>query len=426
MLVDVLTLFPDYLAPLGLSLVGKARAAGLLEVRTTDPRDFTADVHRTVDDSPYGGGPGMVMKPEPWGQALDSVLARGGPSPAPVLVVPTPAGRPFTQQLAAELAAEPWLAFACGRYEGIDSRVAVDAARRMRVLEVSLGDYVLAGGEVAVLVVVEAVARLLPGVLGNRASHEQDSFSDGLLEGPSYTRPPVWRDLEVPAVLLSGDHAAIARWRREQALERTAALRPELLERVALSDADRRSAGAPVAGCGRVEGCCDRPDAGCARSPAHLGAALARALKDRPPMHILDELDARQLRTDVPEFRPGDTLDVGVRVVEGNRSRVQRFQGVVIRRSGGGVRETFTVRKVSFGVGVERTFPVHTPVIEEIKVVTRGDVRRAKLYYLRELRGKKAKIKEKRDASQVAKAKGPATTPAGSSAGAGGTSATTA
>ncbi len=248
MLVDVVTLFPDYLAPLDLSLVGKARAAGVLEIRTTDPRAFTSDVHRTVDDSPYGGGPGMVMKPEPWGRALDSVLERGGPSEAPVLVVPTPAGSPFTQAMAAELAAEPWLAFACGRYEGIDGRVVTDAARRMRVLEVSLGDYVLAGGEVAVLVVVEAVARLLPGVLGNRQSHEQDSFSDGLLEGPAYTRPPVWRDLPVPPVLLSGDHAAIARWRRTQSLQRTAALRPELLDHVPLSDDDQRVLAARDAG----------------------------------------------------------------------------------------------------------------------------------------------------------------------------------
>ena len=252
MLVDVVTLFPDYLAPLGLSLVGRARAAGVLEVRTHDPRAFTSDVHRTVDDSPYGGGPGMVMKPEPWGQALDAVVARGGPTPAPVLVVPTPAGRPFTQALAQELAGEAWLVFACGRYEGIDGRVVEDARRRLRVEEVSLGDYVLAGGEVAVLVVVEAVARLLPGVLGNRESHEQDSFSAGLLEGPSYTRPALWRDLPVPPVLLSGDHAAIARWRREESLRRTAALRPELLDALDLSGADR----AVLAG--------DRPDRGVA------------------------------------------------------------------------------------------------------------------------------------------------------------------
>lgn len=227
MQLDVITVFPDYLAPLRLSLVGKAIERGTLDLRVHDLRQWTDDVHRTVDDSPYGGGPGMVMKPEPWGRALDSLE---GPVPQPRLIVPTPAGRPFTQQLAAELSGEPWLAFACGRYEGIDDRVVQRARRTMVVDEVSLGDYVLAGGEVAVLVVVEAVARLLPGVLGNEASHQEDSFSDGILEGPSYTRPPVWEGLEVPPVLLSGDHAAIGRWRHEQALERTRERRPELLD----------------------------------------------------------------------------------------------------------------------------------------------------------------------------------------------------
>jgi tRNA (guanine37-N1)-methyltransferase len=232
--VDVVTIFPEYLAPLGGSLLGKAQQRGLLDVRVHDLRTWTTDVHRTVDDSPYGGGPGMVMKPEPWGQALDAVLAGGGPAKAPLLLVPSPSGRRLDQRLAAELATEPWLAFACGRYEGIDSRVLEDAAERMRVLEVSLGDYVLAGGEVAVLVVVEAVARLLPGVLGNPESVVDDSFAAGsmqaLLEGPVFTRPPVWRGRAVPDVLLSGDHAAIARWRQEQARARTAARRPDLLE----------------------------------------------------------------------------------------------------------------------------------------------------------------------------------------------------
>jgi tRNA (guanine37-N1)-methyltransferase len=227
MQLDVITVFPEYLAPLHLSLVGKAIERGTLDLRVHDLRQWTDDVHRTVDDSPYGGGPGMVMKPEPWGRALDALQ---GPAEHPRLVVPTPAGRPFTQQLAAELSREPWLAFACGRYEGIDDRVVQRARRSMVVDEISLGDYVLAGGEVAVLVVVEAVARLLPGVLGNEASHQEDSFSDGLLEGPSYTRPPVWEGLEVPPVLLSGDHAAIARWRHEQGLERTRERRPELLD----------------------------------------------------------------------------------------------------------------------------------------------------------------------------------------------------
>ncbi len=226
MQLDVVTIFPEYLNPLRLSLVGKAIDAGLLDLRVHALRDQTSDVHRTVDDSPYGGGPGMVMKPEPWGRALAALT---GPVPAPRLVVPTPAGRPFTQALAAELSAEPWLAFACGRYEGIDARVVEHARRTMVVDEISLGDYVLAGGEVAVLVVVEAVARLLPGVLGNERSHQEDSFQAGLLEGPSYTRPLVWEGLEVPAVLRSGDHAAIERWRHEQSLDRTRERRPDLL-----------------------------------------------------------------------------------------------------------------------------------------------------------------------------------------------------
>jgi tRNA (guanine37-N1)-methyltransferase len=237
MQVDVVTIFPEYLAPLGVSLLGKAQERRLLDVRVHDLRTWTDDVHRTVDDAPYGGGPGMVMKPEPWAAALAAVVAAGGPAPVPRLIVPTPSGRPFTQSLAAELATEPWLAFACGRYEGIDQRVLEHAAERMRIDEVSLGDYVLAGGEVVVLVVVEAVARLLPGVLGNAESHRDDSFAPGpmesLLEGPVYTRPPVWKGREVPAVLQSGDHARIARWRRDEALRRTAALRPDLLAELA-------------------------------------------------------------------------------------------------------------------------------------------------------------------------------------------------
>ena len=226
--VDVVTIFPEYLAPLEVSLLGKARARGIVDVRVHDLRAFTDDVHRTVDDTPYGGGGGMVMKAEPWGRALDHVLAAGGPG-TPLLIVPTPAGKPFTQADAEDLATHPWLVFACGRYEGIDSRVTAWAADRMAVREVSLGDYVLAGGEVATLVVVEAVTRLLPGVVGNPVSVVDDSHSTGLLEGPVYTRPPEWRGHEVPAVLSGGDHKAIDRWRREASLERTARVRPDLL-----------------------------------------------------------------------------------------------------------------------------------------------------------------------------------------------------
>ncbi|GLZ07146.1 tRNA (guanine-N(1)-)-methyltransferase [Actinomadura sp. NBRC 104412] len=256
MRIDIVTIFPDYFAPLDVSLLGKARRAGILNVHVHDLRDWTHDRHRTVDDTPYGGGPGMVMKPEPWGEALDTI-APPGPR-IPRLLVPTPSGRPFTQAMAAELATEDWLLFACGRYEGIDSRVVEEARTRMPVDEVSLGDFVLAGGEVAVLVIVEAVGRLLPGVLGNAASVADDSFAPGamesLLEGPVYTKPPVWRDRAVPDVLLSGNHGAIARWRRDQALRRTARNRPELLARMpadAFDERDRQvleEAGFPVDG----------------------------------------------------------------------------------------------------------------------------------------------------------------------------------
>jgi len=224
MKIDIVTIFPGYLDPLQESLVGKARWRGLLEIAVHDLRDWTDDVHRSVDDPPYGGGPGMVMRPEPWGRALDSVRPMGAR-----LVVPTPAGRPFTQAMAASYALEPHLVFACGRYEGIDQRVIDWAAEHGVVDEVSLGDYVLAGGEVAVLVIVEALARLIPGVLGNSGSAADDSYSAGLLEGPSYTRPASWRGYDVPEVLLNGDHAAIARWRGEQSMARTAERRPDLL-----------------------------------------------------------------------------------------------------------------------------------------------------------------------------------------------------
>ncbi|MCJ0904847.1 tRNA (guanosine(37)-N1)-methyltransferase TrmD [Rhodococcus sp. SRB_17] len=233
MRLDVVTIFPEYLEPLRAALLGKAIERGLISVDVHDLRSWTQDVHKAVDDSPYGGGPGMVMKPTVWGPALDDVIGRSeseGPDDAEtILVVPTPAGVPFTQATAERWSKAKHLVFACGRYEGIDQRVFDDAAKRVRVEEVSIGDYVLIGGEAAVLVMVEAVVRLMPGVLGNQLSHQEDSFSDGLLEGPSYTRPAVWRDLEVPPVLLSGDHAKVKAWRHEQSLARTAERRPDLL-----------------------------------------------------------------------------------------------------------------------------------------------------------------------------------------------------
>jgi tRNA (guanine37-N1)-methyltransferase len=251
--VDIVTIFPQYfglvsaegaadgVGPLGVSLIGKAAARDDIDFRVHDLRRWATDVHHTVDDTPFGGGPGMVMKPDVWGAALDQVLSGAAPTPGGTarLVVPTPSGVPFTQDLAAAYATERHLVFACGRYEGIDARVVADARSRVRVDEVSIGDYVLAGGEAAVAVIVEAVCRLLPGVLGNEQSVADDSFGGGggamrgLLEGPVYTRPRSWRGRQVPSVLLSGDHAAIARWQRDEALLRTARIRPDLIHRLA-------------------------------------------------------------------------------------------------------------------------------------------------------------------------------------------------
>ena len=250
MRIDIITIFPEYFGPasgvggpLGVSLIGKAAARGDVGFRIHDLRQWATDVHHTVDDTPFGGGPGMIMKPDVWGDALDAVISGKEQQPAARLVVPTPSGVPFTQDMALSYAGERHLVFACGRYEGIDARVVEGARERgMAVDEVSIGDYVLAGGEAAVVVIVEAVCRLLPGVLGNERSVSDDSFGGGggamrgLLEGPVYTRPRTWRGHGVPPVLLSGDHAAIARWQRDEALRRTAARRPDLIRRLAATD----------------------------------------------------------------------------------------------------------------------------------------------------------------------------------------------
>ena len=235
MRIDVVSIFPEYLAPLDLSLVGKARTSGLLDLRVHDLRDSTTDRHRTVYDTPFGGGAGMVMRPDVWGTALDALL-----DDEAHLLVPTPSGEPFTQRTAEALAGESHLVVACGRYEGIDARVAEHYRSRVRVTELSLGDYVLNGGEVAALVVVEAVARLLPGVVGNPESLVEESHgAAGLLEYPVYTKPPAWAGLDVPEVLLSGHHARIARWRRDTALERTAARRPDLIAQLPVDGLDK-------------------------------------------------------------------------------------------------------------------------------------------------------------------------------------------
>jgi tRNA (guanine37-N1)-methyltransferase len=223
MRIDIVSIFPEFFGTLDVSLLGKARQTGLIELAVHDLRDFTHDRHRTVDDTPYGGGAGMVMKPEPWAQALEAVA-----SPETLVIFPSPAGELFTQAIARELSEEQHIVFGCGRYEGIDQRVVEFAASRSRVREISLGDYVLNGGEVAVLAMIEAIGRLVPGVIGNPESLTEESHEDGLLEYPTYTKPAEWRGLAVPPVLLSGDHGAIAKWRHEQQVERTKRVRPDL------------------------------------------------------------------------------------------------------------------------------------------------------------------------------------------------------
>lgn len=243
MRIDIVTIFPEFFDVLDLSLLGKARQSGLIELGVHNLRDHTHDRHRTVDDTPYGGGAGMVMKPEPWGDALDAIFGepaherdsarpdadQADAAPGPILIFPSPAGEQFTQAMARELSKQPHLVFACGRYEGIDQRVVDHFATRGEVRLVSLGDYVLNGGEVAVMAMIEAVGRLIPGVVGNPESLVEESHEGGLLEYPSYTKPASWRGLAVPPVLLSGNHGAISTWRHEQQVERTRRVRPDLL-----------------------------------------------------------------------------------------------------------------------------------------------------------------------------------------------------
>jgi tRNA (guanine37-N1)-methyltransferase len=305
--IDVVSIFPAYLEPLQLSLVGKAQAAGLLDVRVHDLRRWTHDRHRTVDDTPYGGGAGMVMRPEPWGDALDELVP--SPGDGTVVVVPTPSGEPFTQHVAAELASAEQLVLACGRYEGIDQRVVDEASSRVRVREISVGDYVVNGGEVAALVVVEAVVRLLPGFMGNPDSLTEESHgSSGLLEYPVYTKPATWRGHDVPEVLLGGDHARIAAWRHDQALRRTAARRPDLLHPSRVLSLDGSELDVRTA---------TRADAGeiltlqlaCWVAEAHANATL-----EIPPLHE-DLADVQAWLTDWTAFvvRSAGRLVGGVR-----------------------------------------------------------------------------------------------------------------
>ena len=393
---EIVSLFPEMFdGLLATTVIGKAIAAGTVAVHRTNPRDFGLGNYRQVDDTPYGGGPGMIMRVEPIAAALDAIAAARGPSHRILL---TPRGRRFDQAGARALAARPRVTLVCGRYEGLDERVAslVDD-------QICLGDFVLAGGELAAAVVLEATARLVPGVLGCGLSAGDESFSAGRLEYPQWTRPADWNGQGVPPVLLSGDHKAIERWRRAASLRLTRALRPDLLEAHPLTDEEQallasRRGRFPIPDLTRDPGPSRYTDFPMGQHP------------------LLKEIESSYRRTDLPDLRAGDSVRVHTLIKEGDKERVQIFEGVVIGQHRGGSRASFTVRKVSYGVGVERIFPLHTSRIEKIEVVSRGEVRRARLNYLRELEGKAARIKGEKSSDDTAEQGGGAAAAAAAAA----------
>ena len=335
-------------------------AAGLVDLKVHDLRDFTTDRHRVVDDVPYGGGPGMVLKPEP-------LVARGGAHQRDArdarqpIVLTSPQGRVLTQARTRR----GWPGSGTSRSCAAATKAWTSAfASTSATEEISIGDYVLSGGELAALVIVDAVSRFVPGVVGDERSVSEDSFSRGLLDYPHYTRPAEFQGWKVPDVLLSGHHAEIDRWRRREALRRTLARRPELLAGAVLDEGER---------------------------------ALYRELQDEGwKEQIMSAIEAveRSQMAERPRMKSGDTVRVHVKVREGDKERVQVFEGIVIGMHRGGLRASFTVRKVSFGQGVERIFPLHSPTIQKVEVVRSARVRRAKLYFLRDLKGKAARMKE--------------------------------
>ena len=353
----VLTLFPElFPGPLGASVLGRAHADGHWALEAVHLRDFSDNKYGSIDDTPAGGGAGLVMRADILAAAIDSTERDARP-----LLCLTPRGKPFAQARAHELAKGPGLIAICGRFEGIDERLF--AARGVE--EVSIGDFVLAGGEIGAMALIEACVRLLPGVLGSPSSLGEESFEGGLLEYPQYTRPREFEGREIPDVLLSGG--------------------PQENRRVAAAKGGRNNADATTGPLGEVFARRSYP---------------ARRQQGTQIMNIIEQLEKEhmeELGKEVPEFAPGDTLRVSVKVKEGERERLQAFEGVCIARNGGGLNESFTVRKISFGEGVERVFPIYSPLVDSIKVVRRGKVRRAKLYYLRERRGKSARIAEKVD-----------------------------
>ena len=357
----------------------------MYELVLWNPRDFSTNAYRSVDDRPYGGGPGMVMMPEPLERALRAARQRQKSCGVkePKVVYFTPQGRVLDQQaVAALMEHEGWILL-CGRYEGVDERLVTKQVD----YEVSIGDYVLSGGELPAMVLMDALVRQIPGVLGDADSAAQESFVQGLLDCPHYTRPEVYDGLSVPTVLLSGNHAEIIRWRLKQSLGRTWERRPDLIGRMVLS----ARAADPA---GRISA---RIAAGDARAIRRTGVGKMNLIAN------IEQEEIARLGKQVPAFAPGDTVVVSVNVVEGDRKRVQAYEGVVIAKRNRSLNSSFIVRKMSSGEGVERTFQTYSPLIANIEVKRRGDVRRAKLYYLRDRSGKSARIREKLSAEKPAR-----------------------
>jgi len=373
--IDVLTLFPAMVeGPLRESIPGRILERGLAAVRVHDLREWGLGRHRTVDDYTYGGGAGMVLRVDVVAAALEALRR-----PDSVVILLDPAGEPFRQAVAHELAAGSHLVFLCPRYEGVDDRV-----RALVDRELSIGDYVLTGGELGALVIVDAVLRLLPGAI-DEASTAEESFAAGLLEYPQFTRPAEFNGRAVPPVLAASSPGM--RRRRWPSCAPSPTPSP------------RRPTRTPDTG---HAPCYPPPSAApCPGTPSrdlHHPQPRLPPTTDKDPhtVNVLNEIVQDQLRTDLPEIVPGDTVKVSAKVVEGNRERIQVFEGLVMRMRRSGIASTITVRRIASGVGVERTFKINSPRIEKIEVVRHGQVRRAQLYFLRKRVGKAATLRERR------------------------------
>ena len=350
-IAQVFTLYPEYFpGPFKNGLYGKAIEKKIWDLRTVNIRDYAIDKHKTVDDTPYGGGSGMLIKPDVLAKSLDKNINRDEK-----IVYLSPKGKVFNQKIAKELSLENKVNIICGHFEGIDQRV----LENRKIDEISLGDFVLSGGETATYVFLDAILRLIPGVLGNEKSTSEESFENGLLEYPQYTKPQIWEEKSVPNVLLSGDHAKIKDWRLSQSEAITRVRRPDLWQKY--------------------------------NKKTNLINLQMKTIEE------INQANVKKIAAEkkLPNFFPGDIVKIGVRITEGKRDRIQYFEGVCIAKKNRDLNSSFTVRKISFGEGVERTFALYSPIVDSIKVIRSGKVRRAKLYYLRDRTGKSARIAEK-------------------------------